>query len=174
MLRSHQRHAGSMLDRLVPGYKDKIWNALPDSTKLARINAMNGKFEKAQESHKRWQGQLSQYKSSEEKMAPSPKYRKIAVDWRRQIARGTMHVGRWYEGPPLPGSNRPSDYTPGNTRDRLADVRAPFTPEEWEERKKYRSFDLVKFGYGLILLFIAFRLNGDWPVVWCDEKADEE
>ncbi|CAK8986098.1 Hypothetical protein SCF082_LOCUS410 [Durusdinium trenchii] len=34
-------------------------------------------------------------------------------------------------------------------------VRAPFTEAEWEERKQYRSWDLVKFGYGLLALFLG-------------------
>eukprot|EP00971_Amphidinium_carterae_P028968 569587-Amphidinium_carterae.1 len=85
--------------------------------------------------------------------APSQKYRKPAVDWRRQMERGTMVYGRWYEGP------YGSDYRPGNSHDRLANTKvpaaaelvlpdsrilgglslqAPFTAEEWEERKQYR------------------------------------
>merc|ERR1719265_2440982 len=85
----------------------------------------------------------------EKGFALSQKYRKIAVDWRRQMERGTMHYGRWYEGP------YGSDYRPGNTFDRLQNVKAPFTDAEWEERKNYRSFDLLYFGYGLMGLLLS-------------------
>lgn len=80
-----------------------------------------------------------------------------------------------YEGP------NNTDYRPGNTYDRLtADPsppkkllrggvrRAPFTEAEWEERKQYRpgasfwfaesalrSWDLVKFGYAMLALFLG-------------------
>lgn len=107
------------------------------------------------------------------------RYRKPAVDWRRQQVRGTLHVGRFYEGPPTPGATTPSDYTPGigyavgkniffrkyrfyitiltfalavswlripphlgNTFNRLDNVHAPFSDAEWQERKKYRSWDM--------------------------------
>jgi len=159
-----------MLDRLVPGYKDKIWARLSNETKERYIARVNDKFEKDITAHKSWQPKMTAYKATESKFVPSPKFRKIAVDWRRQMARGTMHAGRWYEGPPVEGSNRPSDYTPGNTRDRLQDVRAPFSEAEWEQRKNYRSFDLVHFSYGMLFLFIAYRLTGEWPVVWCEEE----
>ena len=39
-----------------------------------------------------------------------------------------------------------------------------FTEEEWEERKKYRSYDLVQFGYGTCgnqyLTYFWFRFGG--------------
>merc|ERR1712136_312315 len=63
-----------------------------------------------------------------------------------------------------------SDYRPGNTFDRLENVRAPFTPEEWESRKQYRSYDLMKFGYALLGIIIFYRLTNEWPVVWCDDR----
>merc|ERR1712232_1400589 len=111
-----------------------------------------------------WQKTFLSYKNMEKGLAPSAKYRKPAVDWRRQMERGTMFYGRWYEGP------HGTDYRPGNTHDRLENVREPFTDAEWEERKKYRSFDLMKFGYGLLALFLAYRVTNEWPVVWCDDR----
>jgi len=174
MLRSTQRFGGGggFIDKMIPGYQEKIWKAIPEPQRFAIIRQKNRSFESFVSGHKRWQNTLTAYKASENGMAPSPKFRKISVDWRRQMTRGTMHVGRWYEGPPVPGSSIPSNYTPGNTYDRLQNVRAPFSEAEWEERKNYRSFDLVKFGYGLIGIFILFRLNGEWPVVWCEEKEE--
>merc|ERR1712093_64646 len=121
----------------------------------------NNNFEGAIDSHRSWQDRLLAWKNFEKGFTPSFKYRKPAVDWRRQMERGTMFYGRWYEGP------NGTDYRPGNTHDRLANVRAPFTDAEWEERKQYRSFDLMKFSYGLMAIFLAYRVTNEWPVVWC-------
>merc|ERR1712217_431528 len=116
---------------------------LPQAYKDYKVKAVNDKFEGDIAKHRQWQGILLQCKSIEKSFVPSSKYRKPAVDWRRQIERGTVHYGRWYEGP------YGTDYTPGNTHDRLADVKAPFSDAEMEERNKHRSFDLLKFFYGL-------------------------
>ncbi|CAK0845264.1 unnamed protein product [Prorocentrum cordatum] len=133
---------GGIADKMFPGYKDKIWAALPKGVQEFKVKSENDGFEKAIAQHKSWQATLLQYKAKEQGLAPSAKYRKPAVDWRRQMERGTMHYGRWYEGP---GG---SDYRPGNTVDRLENVKAPFTDAEWEERKQHRSFDIS--GVGLI------------------------
>merc|ERR1712014_510041 len=138
---------------------------VPGGMKEYLVKSENNKFEGAIASHKSWQSLLLQYKSVESGFAPSSKYRKAAVDWRRQIERGTMHFGRWDEGP------YGTDYRPGNTFDRLANVKAPFTDAEWEERKKYRSWDIMYFGYALMGIFLAYRVTGEWPVVWCEERA---
>merc|ERR1719321_2661372 len=118
--------------------------------------------------HESWQKQFLEYKSFEAKFAPSFKYRKPVVDWRRQIERGTMHYGRWYEGP------NGSDYRPGNTFDRLANTTAPFTDAEWQDRKANRSYDVMKLGYGLLGIFLLYRCTGEWPVVWCEDRVPEE
>mmetsp|Transcript_91045 Transcript_91045/g.125540 ORF Transcript_91045/g.125540 Transcript_91045/m.125540 type:complete len:176 (-) Transcript_91045:81-608(-) len=159
---------GGIIDKMIPGYKDKMWAATPLSMKQYKVKSANDGFEKGIATHKWWQGMLLQWKSSEKGFAPSAKYRKPAVDWRRQMERGTMHYGRWYEGP------NGSDYRPGNTVDRLENVRAPFTEAEWEEKKKYRSFDIMYLGYGCLALFLAYRVTGEWPVVWCDDRVPEE
>merc|ERR1712083_85798 len=130
------------------------------------VKSTNNNFEGAIATYKSWQDRLLAWKNMEKGFAPSSKYRKPAVDWRRQIERGTMHYGRWYEGP------YGTDYRPGNTHDRMQNVQAPFTDAEWEERKKHRSFDLVKFGYSILGIFLAYRLTNEWPVVWCEERKE--
>lgn len=156
------------MDKMIPGYKDKIWMAYPLSLRQMMVKKENDSFESAIASHKSWQSYFMKWKSMEKGFAPSQKYRKIAVDWRRQMERGTMHYGRWYEGP------QGSDYRPGNTFDRLENVKAHFTDAEWEERKKYRSFDLLYFGYGMVALFLAYRVTNEWPVVWCEEREQDK
>jgi hypothetical protein len=159
---------GGIADKMFPGYKEKIWAAMPKGVKEFKVKSENDGFEKAISQHKSWQKMLLQYKATEAGMAPSAKYRKPAVDWRRQMERGTMHYGRWYEGP---GG---SDYRPGNTVDRLENVKAPFTDAEWEERKQFRSFDIMRFGYACLGIFLAYRLTNEWPVVWCDDSVEEK
>ena len=127
--------------RHTQGYKDKVWAALPQGIREYQVKSANNAFESGIAQHKTWQGYLLAWKDMEKNFVPSQKFRKPSVDWRRQMERGTMHYGRWYEGP------NGSDYRPGNTHDRLLDVKAPFTEAEWEERKQHRSFDLMKFGY---------------------------
>merc|ERR1711920_1092333 len=165
MLRSSVKRGGGggIVDKMIPGYQDKIWAALPQGVKEYRVKSENNKFESAIASHKKWQGMLLQYKDTEKSMAPSAQYRKPAVDWRRQMERGTMHYGRWYEGP------AGTDYRPGNTADRLANVHAPFSEAEWAERKEHRSWDLMKLGYAGLGLFLLYRATGEWPVVWCED-----
>ena len=57
----------------------------------------------------------------------------------------------------MPGSSAPSNYLPGNTYDRLENVKAPFTDEEWAAKKNYRSFDVLKCTYGVFGLFFLYR-----------------
>lgn len=154
-------------NKIVPGYQAMLWKKYPDGLKSYYVKSENDSIEAGLKKHKQWQGVLTSWKNVEASYVPSFKYRKPSVDWRRQLARGTVHTGRWYEGPPVEGSKIPSDYTPGNTRNRMDDIYAPFTDAEWEQRKQYRSFDLVHFAYGGLGLFLAYRALGEWPVVWC-------
>mmetsp|Transcript_44577 Transcript_44577/g.105668 ORF Transcript_44577/g.105668 Transcript_44577/m.105668 type:complete len:179 (+) Transcript_44577:119-655(+) len=158
------RAGGSILDKMMPGWQEKVWARYPKGYKEYTVKSKNDAYEGAISQHKWWSSTLLTLKTYEKGMVPSQKFRKPAVDWRRQMERGTMTYGRWYEGP------YGSDYRPGNTFDRLANVKAPFTPAEWEERKQYRSWDLLKFAYGLFGIFMAYRITNEWPVVWCEEK----
>eukprot|EP00442_Polarella_glacialis_P039372 CAMPEP_0115088126 /NCGR_PEP_ID=MMETSP0227-20121206/23785_1 /TAXON_ID=89957 /ORGANISM="Polarella glacialis, Strain CCMP 1383" /LENGTH=177 /DNA_ID=CAMNT_0002478295 /DNA_START=74 /DNA_END=607 /DNA_ORIENTATION=- len=169
MQRSRALHGGGggIADKMFPGYKDKIWARLPQAVKEYKVKGENNKFESDIASHRTWQGYLLQWKALEKGFVPNAKFRKPAVDWRRQMERGTMHYGRWYEGP------NGTDYSPGNTHDRLtADVRAPFTAAEWTERQNHRSFDIMKFGYVCLAIFLAYRVTNEWPVVWCDDRKE--
>eukprot|EP00929_Paragymnodinium_shiwhaense_P094256 TRINITY_DN5470_c0_g1_i1.p2 TRINITY_DN5470_c0_g1~~TRINITY_DN5470_c0_g1_i1.p2 ORF type:complete len:170 (-),score=49.60 TRINITY_DN5470_c0_g1_i1:345-854(-) len=169
MLRSTVRRGGGggIVDKMIPGYKEKIWAAMPAGYRTWKVKSENDGFENHISSHQSWQKTFLSYKNMEKGFAPSAKYRKAAVDWRRQMERGTMFYGRWYEGP------YGTDYRPGNTHDRLQNVRAPFTEAEWEERKQHRSFDIMKFGYAMLALFLAYRVTNEWPIVWCEEKDEE-
>ena len=91
MLRlSTKRQGGGLLEAVVPGYKDKIWNSYDAAMKKRIIAKNNDAYEKGIMQHKQWGGVLASYKQTEEGMKPSHKYRKPAVDWRRQEMRGTI------------------------------------------------------------------------------------
>lgn len=168
LLRASAQRRGGMLDSIVPGWQDKLWSNYPAAYKKFKVSSMNSAYESQIARHKQWQGVLTSYKAAEDKMKPSHRYRNPKVDWRRQLARGTFHVGRFHEGPPVEGSVHPSDYTPGNTRDRLTEnVHAPFTDAEWDARKQHRDFDILKFTWALGGGLVLYRLAGDWPTVWC-------
>jgi len=167
MLQSSVRRSGGggIIDKMIPGYQEKIWAALPAAYKSYKVNGENSGMETHVKNHKRYQGLILWWKESIEKgLKPSAKYRVNKVSWRLQELRGTLHVGRWYEGP------NGSDYRPGNTEDRLTNTRAPFSDAEWQERKNYRSYDIMKLGYGLLGIFLVYRAAGEWPVVWCDDR----
>ena len=150
----------SLAETLMPGYKDRIWSMLSTDVKRRYIQWENSSFEKSIEKHKSFQHYYLKYKAIEDKMKPDVKFRKPAVDWRRQLVRGTLHFGKFFEGP------KGSDYRPGNTFDRLRE-KIPFTQEEWEERKKHRSWDALRIGFGLWGLFLINRATQNYPVVWC-------
>ena len=148
-----------MLDKMIPGYKDKIWARVPDDWKMRIIQYENRSFESTIEKHRSFQDKFVSYKKVEEKFVPSQQFRKPSVDWRRQLARGTLHIGRWFEGP------NGSDYRPGKTFSRLEQL-VPFSKEEWEARRAHRTWDGVKLGLGLWSLWLVNRLTTTTPVVW--------
>lgn len=149
---------GGMLDKMIPGYKDKLWARVPDDWKLRVIQYENRGFESTIEKHKSFQEKFIAYKRVEDKFVPSSPFRKPSVDWRRQLARGTLHIGRWFEGP------NGSDYRPGKTFSRLEQL-VPFSQQEWEARKAYRVWDGVRLGMGLWGLWLVNRLTSTTPVV---------
>jgi hypothetical protein len=157
--RSRLGGGGGTLEKLLPGYKDKVWARVPDDWKLRIIQYENKCFEDGIAKHKSFQSKFETYKAVEDKFVPSEKFRKPAVDWRRQLARGTLHIGRWFEGP------NGSDYRPGRTFSRLDNL-VPFTAQEWEERKQHRVWDGVKVGLGLWGLWVVNRVTSTAPVVW--------
>lgn len=159
MMQVSRVRRGGMLDKMIPGYKDKLWARVPDEWKMRVIQYENRAFESEIEKHKTFQSRFVAYKAVEDKFVPSEKFRKPSVDWRRQLARGTLHIGRWFEGP------KGTDYRPGKTFSRLEQL-VPFSAQEWEERKAHRTWDGVKLGLGLWGLWLVNRITSTTPVVW--------
>ena len=151
---------GSLLDKLIPGYQEKIWARVPTEWKKRKIEYELNQFTKQIESHKKFQDLFLKYKEVEARFTPSEKFRKPAVDWRRQLTRGTLFYGKPVEGP------HGSDYRPGHTFDRLQQL-VPFTAEEWAQRREHRVWDGLKLAATLYALFLGNRMMTDTPVVWC-------
>jgi ubiquinol-cytochrome c reductase cytochrome c1 subunit len=151
---------GSLLDKMVPGYQEKIWARVPVEWKKRKIEYDLAQFTKSLESHKNFQNVFLKYKEIEAKFAPSEKFRKPAVDWRRQMTRGTLFYGRSIEGP------NGCDYRPGRTFDRLQQL-VPFTAEEWSARRNHRFWDGAKLAGILYAVFLGNRMLTETPVVWC-------
>jgi hypothetical protein len=161
MHRSTTRLAqGSLLDKLVPGYQEKLWARVPADWKKRKIEYDLSQFTKQIDAHKKFQSLFLQYKEVEARFTPSEKFRKPAVDWRRQLTRGTMFYGKPMEGP------NASDYRPGKNFDRLQQL-IPFTAEEWAKRKEHRAWDGLTVAGVIYGLFLANRMMTDTPVVWC-------
>ncbi|KAF4704608.1 hypothetical protein FOZ63_025653 [Perkinsus olseni] len=160
--------SSSMAEQLFPGYKDKIWAMIPDEYKLMKIRYDNNIFENGVNKHKTFQKRFIAYKDNiEQRFIPSQKYRKPSVDWRRQEARGTLHIGRWYEGP------NGSDYRPGKTFDRLKQL-VPFTEEEWSQRQEHRTWDGVKFVMTSWAVWMGWKMTQTYPIVWCEEEEEQQ
>ncbi|CAD7956299.1 unnamed protein product [Amoebophrya sp. A120] len=171
---SRRRNAGDLLGTIFPGYKEKLWAKYSVDMKKQMIGRQNDKFESALKTHQQWGKMLTSYKTYEKSYEPTYKSRKPSVDWRRQEIRGTLHAGKFYEGPAIGTGGAavaaiPSDYTPGNTFDRMS-ANFPnnlFSEEEWKMRKQYRSWDMVKVLYYMTGGLFLYRLTTEWPVVWC-------
>jgi len=158
---------GGILDKLIPGYQARLWAMYPDQYKDYLIAQQNNAFEGWLKNGKMVEKIMAGYYGFANNFKPSHVHRKQTVDWRRQVERGTLVHGRWYEGPY--GTN----YLPGNTHDRLANVEAPFTDAEWQDRKQYRTFDLMKFTLACFGIFSFYKLTTEVPVVWCEEQESE-
>lgn len=164
MFRASKPLRGGLVDQLIPGWKDRLWNMYSNEFKKFKIGQQHSAFE-SWVKEGRWVNRvMGVYNSAIAPLKPSQKHRKPGVDYKRQIERGTLHHGKWYQGP------HGSDYRPGNTFDRLENVKAPFTEAEWETRKQYRSYDLVQFTLICFGVFAAYKLTTEVPVVWCEEE----
>ena len=153
-----------LLEKVVPGYEEKLWARVPREWKQRKIEFDLRSFSRQIESHKQFQSWFVAYKEAEAKWTPSERFRKPAVDWRRQLTRGTLFYGRPMEGP------RNTDYRPRADGqpvfDRLTEI-SPFSTEEWQERRRHRTFDGLKLAATLYALFLGNRLLTDTPVIWC-------
>ena len=157
--RSVAPREGSLVDKMIPGWKERLWSKVPPEWQRKKIEFDNAAFERELKTHRNFQVWFLKYKKMEKKFIPSEEFRKPLVDWRRQLARGTLWIGKPQEGPE--GTN----YTPGNTKDRLRET-IPFTAEEWAERKQNRTWDGLKLGITCWGLWVVAREWNDWPVVW--------
>lgn len=151
---------GGTLNKLFPGYKDKIWVRMPREWRLFLIRRAHKNFEKEWHAasvvaNKRMQWY---HKNVYEPLKPSYENRLPSVDYKRQRERGTLVEGR-------------DMYIPDEkSQKRLYNFFEPYDNKEQENRQKHQYYDL-KFG---LLAFGAAWLIYDYmqsrPIVWCMEK----
>lgn len=152
---------GGALNKLFPGYKDKIWAKVPVKVRELLINRWNNAY--SAEYYKlcvvenmriRWL-----HKNVVEPLKPDYSYRMKAVDYKRQIARGTLVEG-------VDGHSHQGMY-----EKRLRNHFEPYSEEEMKERRQHRYYSL-KWGLGCALFFgVIYELNEKKrPIVWCLEK----
>ena len=159
MFSLHRRRLGGLVEKMFPQWEDRLWAKLPEKLQNSLVNQRNLKIESFYTKLKNYQSILTPYKSIESKFEPSRKFRKPSVDWRRQLARGTLHIGKPFEGPGQ------TDYTPNNTFERL-EKETPFTSEEWTRRKEFRNWHAVKLGYGILGLMGTYHILRNETTVW--------
>merc|ERR1712070_1242881 len=72
---------GGIVDKMIPGYQEKIWAALSAGYKSYKVNSENSAFESHVGNHMRLQKLMLWWRSSFDGMKPSAKYRVNKVPW---------------------------------------------------------------------------------------------
>lgn len=91
-------------------------------------------------------------------LEPSYKHRHAAVDYKRQIARGTCVEGVSFYAPSKAVSNR------------LDSFEEPFTEEESDARMKRQRYD-IKLGLALLAgVWTYYDFRQSRPLVWCSDQ----
>nr|CEL70650.1 TPA: Ubiquinol-cytochrome c reductase cytochrome c1 subunit, related [Neospora caninum Liverpool] len=152
---------GGALNKLFPGYKDKIWLKVPVQWRQQMIQHWNKSYEKQVYSESVALNKTFQARNQLvlDRLKPSGAYRLPAVDYKRQISRGTLVEGADF-------------YLPtAQEQQRLARHFEPYSEQEQEERRKFR--------YQSISVYLAVALGASFvhdyfyqrrPVAWCLEK----
>eukprot|EP00922_Rhytidocystis_sp_ex-Travisia-forbesii_P058014 GHVS01085818.1.p1 GENE.GHVS01085818.1~~GHVS01085818.1.p1 ORF type:complete len:401 (-),score=64.40 GHVS01085818.1:514-1716(-) len=152
---------GGALEKLFPGYKDKIWMKVPPQWRQSFIRRWNNSYETAAWSQYSTACRLANYhKSVVSRLEPSYSTARIPrVDYKRQTARGTYVEGAadWY----LPTKKE---------QDRLVNLKQPYTDEEQAERDKHKFYSLKYLlgACGLFLVVDGFLQRR--PIAWCLES----
>ncbi|UKJ89612.1 cytochrome C1 precursor [Theileria orientalis] len=148
---------GGALNKLFPGYKDKIWNRLPVRVRYHLINSWNRKLVSSAYSESVLTN--SKIKSFNkfvlDPLKPSYAYRSPAIDYKKQRARGTLIEGVDYYLPTL------------RVQQRLANFFEPYTDEENYHRRKYRYQSLKVYILAALGLTAAHAYLQRRPVAWC-------
>lgn len=155
---------GGALEKLFPGYKDKIWQKVPSQWRRRLISRWNHQYEQEKWTSYASSRRLASFHASVmDRLKPSYDYRIPKVDYKRQEARGTL-------------VEAPDYYLEGGSgqQQRLLRIEAPYTDQETKERERYKYFSL-KYLFGACGLFLA--VDGyiqRRPIAWCLESPPPE
>ncbi|CDJ68179.1 cytochrome C1, putative [Eimeria necatrix] len=152
---------GGALNKLFPGYKDKIWMKVPAQWRERLVRHWNTTYERQVYAQcVVFNQRLQTYsKTVLDPLRPDEKYSLPAVDYKRQKARGTLVEGADFYIPDKHAQNR------------LARPFEPYTEEEQETRQRYKYQNL---GFYLAVALGASFVHDCFyqrrPVCWCLEK----
>eukprot|EP00920_Eleutheroschizon_duboscqi_P039854 GHVT01095569.1.p1 GENE.GHVT01095569.1~~GHVT01095569.1.p1 ORF type:complete len:325 (-),score=91.11 GHVT01095569.1:1436-2410(-) len=150
---------GGALNKLFPGYKDKLWLKLPQQVRQSILSRRVSSLERAAVSSlaaARRHAAVSFFVA--DPLRPPWLWRTPAVDYKRQKARGTL-----VEGLDL---YQPTQWQ----QQRLQRHFEPYSEEETKQRNKFRFQSLkyyLGFAFGFSLLS-SYRQRR--PIAWCLEK----
>ncbi|KFG46914.1 cytochrome c1, heme protein, partial [Toxoplasma gondii GAB2-2007-GAL-DOM2] len=152
---------GGALNKLFPGYKDKIWMKVPVQWRQQMIQHWNKSYEKQVYSESVALNRTFQARNQLvlDRLKPSGAYRLPAVDYKRQLSRGTLVEGADF-------------YLPtAQEQQRLARHFEPYSEQEQEERRKFRFQSIsVYLAVALGASFVHDYFYQRRPVAWCLEK----
>uniref|UniRef100_A0A3B0MY60 Cytochrome C1, putative n=1 Tax=Theileria annulata TaxID=5874 RepID=A0A3B0MY60_THEAN len=150
---------GGALNKLFPGYKDKIWNKLPLTLRLSLINSWNRKL--ISSVHKECVVTNSKMKSFNkyvlDPLKPGYAYRSPAIDYKKQRARGTLIEGVDYYLPTL------------GAQERLVKFFEPYTEEETARRSRYRYQSLKVYVLTALGVTVVYNYLQRRPIAWCSD-----
>ncbi|KAK2198290.1 bifunctional Cytochrome c-like domain/Cytochrome c1/Cytochrome c-like domain superfamily/Cytochrome c1 [Babesia duncani] len=150
---------GGALNKIFPGYKDKIWRKLPLNWRMSFIKKWNNELERSvYETSVVTNMRIKSFnKYILDTLRPSYGYRSTCIDYKKQRARGTLLEGVDYYLPTVACQNRLSNFF------------EPYTHEENQERSKYRYQSLQNY----ILVALGVTVVHGWlqkrPIAWCSD-----
>ncbi|KAK1938477.1 putative cytochrome C1 precursor protein [Babesia divergens] len=150
---------GGALNKIFPGYKDKLWKKLPLKLRLHMIKRWNSHAVASMtDTCVITNAKIKSFnKYILDPLKPSYQYRQPAIDYKKQRARGTLLEGVDY-------------YLPtARAQQRLANFFEPYTDEENKQRAKYRYQNLKTYIYAAIGATVLHNWYQRRPIVWCSD-----
>lgn len=151
---------GGALNKLFPGYKDKLWLKMSPQWRQVLISRWNSSYEKEWNSLSVSRPKRMRFFASTflDPLRPSGNYKPPLVDYKRQKVRGTLVESVDFY------------IAEEKAQRRLQNHLNPYTEEEEKERKKFRFQNLKVYlaaALGVSAVHAAFQSR---PVAWCLEK----
>eukprot|EP00921_Rhytidocystis_pertsovi_P002177 GHVQ01003741.1.p1 GENE.GHVQ01003741.1~~GHVQ01003741.1.p1 ORF type:complete len:400 (-),score=38.94 GHVQ01003741.1:469-1668(-) len=148
---------GGAMEKLWPGYKDKIWQRVPSQYRRLLIGRWNRAYDQEALHTLILSRRLASYhKSVVDPLKPSYNYRIPRVDYKRQLARGTA-----VEAAP--------DYYVKSVweQGRVERLEEPYTEEEASQRRERRFFSMkvLLISCGAYVILDGYMQRR--PIAWC-------